>query len=108
EPDERSVRALRYAARALGVDWAADVTLEQFERRLDTRRPHEAALLLAIRRAGGGASYEPYREGVVPWHSAMAATYAHATAPLRRLADRYVLEATLLIANGQAVAAELG
>ena len=47
--------------------------------------------MLAIRRAGQGASYVPYREGVVPWHSAMAATYAHATAPLRRLADRYVV-----------------
>ena len=32
----------------------------------------------------------PYREGKVPRHSAMAATYAHATAPLRRLGDRYV------------------
>jgi exoribonuclease R len=37
----------------------------------------------------------------------MGATYAHATAPLRRLADRYVIEATLLIANGQPVPAEL-
>jgi exoribonuclease R len=36
----------------------------------------------------------------------MAATYAHATAPLRRLADRYVIEATLQIANGQGVSAD--
>jgi exoribonuclease R len=33
----------------------------------------------------------------------MAATYVHATAPLRRLADRYVVEATLAIANGRPV-----
>jgi exoribonuclease R len=33
----------------------------------------------------------------------MAATYAHATAPLRRLADRYVVEAALAVANGRAV-----
>ena len=33
----------------------------------------------------------------------MAATYAHATAPLRRLADRYVVGAALAIANGQPV-----
>ena len=39
----------------------------------------------------------------MPWHAAMAATYAHATAPLRRLADRYVLQAALAVANGQAV-----
>jgi exoribonuclease R len=37
----------------------------------------------------------------------MAATYAHATAPLRRLADRYVIEATLQIASGQPVSGEL-
>jgi exoribonuclease R len=37
----------------------------------------------------------------------MAATYAHATAPLRRLADRYVIEATLQIANGEEVSKEL-
>ena len=33
----------------------------------------------------------------------MAATYAHATAPLRRLADRYVVQAVLAIANGKPV-----
>ena len=40
--------------------------------------------------------------GVVPWHAAMAATYAHATAPLRRLADRYVVLAALAVVNGRA------
>jgi exoribonuclease R len=45
----------------------------------------------------------PWRDGIVPWHAAMAATYAHATAPLRRLADRYVVRAALAIANGRSV-----
>ena len=31
------------------------------------------------------------------------ASYAHATAPLRRLADRYVVRAALAVANGQPV-----
>jgi exoribonuclease R len=35
-----------------------------------------------------------------PWHSAMAAPYAHATAPMRRLADRYVLELLLAEFSG--------
>ncbi len=48
-------------------------------------------------------SYEPYAPGVTPWHAAMAATYTHATAPLRRLADRYVVEAALAVGNGKAV-----
>ena len=37
----------------------------------------------------------------------MAATYAHATAPLRRLADRYVVQAALAVANGQPVPDEV-
>jgi exoribonuclease R len=53
------------------------------------------------------ASYATYQDGVTPWHSAMAATYAHATAPLRRLADRYVIEAAVHIASGQSVPPEL-
>jgi exoribonuclease R len=61
--------------------------------------------MLAVRRAGQGASYQPLQNGIVPWHAAVAATYAHATAPLRRLADRYVIRATLAIANGQPVPA---
>ena len=66
-----------------------------------TRRTRRMpSFMLAIRRAGAPAGYMPYKDGVVPWHSAMAATYVHATAPLRRLADRYVVEATLAIANG--------
>jgi len=44
-----------------------------------------------------------YSDSVVPWHSAMEATYVHATAPLRRLADRYVVQAALAVANGRAV-----
>ena len=46
---------------------------------------------------------EPFHAGERPWHSAMQATYVHATAPLRRLADRYVTEAALAIANGKPV-----
>jgi exoribonuclease R len=59
--------------------------------------------MLAVRRAGNGASYQPYHAGQTPWHAAMAATYAHSTAPLRRLADRYVVRAALAVANAQPV-----
>jgi exoribonuclease R len=102
-PDTRAVGRLRHTARAFGLAWPAQATIEQFEKTLDPNEPKQAAFMLAVRRAGNGASYVPYREGVVPWHEAMAATYAHATAPLRRLADRYVVRAALAIANGAAV-----
>ena len=103
EPDSGAIKRLRATARAFGLDWAKGEKLAEYERTLSAADPKQAAMMLAIRRAGQGASYVPWREGVVPWHSAMAATYAHATAPLRRLADRYVIAATLAVANGRAV-----
>jgi exoribonuclease R len=102
-PDASAVARLRNTARAYRLDWPADMTLDDYARTLDGADPHQAAFMLAIRRAGQGASYAPFRDGVTPWHAAMAATYAHATAPLRRLADRYVVQATLAVANGRAV-----
>ena len=103
EPDRRSIKRLRHSAQALGIDWPKPMPLQQLERQLDPLDPKHASFMLAIRRAGAPAGYLPYKDGVVPWHSAMAATYVHATAPLRRLADRYVVEATLAIANGRPV-----
>jgi exoribonuclease R len=103
EPDQRAEQRLRHTARALNIDWPATTNLRDFERSLSDKEPKPAALLMAIRRAGGGASYVPFNAAVRPWHSAMAATYAHATAPLRRLADRYVVMAALAVANGQPV-----
>ena len=105
--DERRIRRLRDAARALGLRWPADVALDAFERSLPRDDPRTSAFLLAIRRAAGGASYEVFRDGARPWHSAVAATYAQATAPLRRLQDRYVIEAALAVANGRSVPDEI-
>jgi exoribonuclease R len=104
-PNQGAVERLRHTARAYGLKWPGNETLDQFSRGLDGGDAKQAAFMLAIRRAGQGASYVPYQDGVVPWHAAMAATYCHATAPLRRLADRYVVRATLAIAKGEAVPA---
>ncbi|HET9640623.1 MAG TPA: RNB domain-containing ribonuclease [Allosphingosinicella sp.] len=103
EPDERAVARLRHAAKGLGLTWPAKAPLAELERSLDPADPRQATFMLAIQRAGQGASYIPFRKGETPWHSAVAATYAHATAPLRRLADRYVVRAALAIANGRPV-----
>jgi exoribonuclease R len=103
EPDKRAVRRLRHTATAFGIDWPREMPLVVLERSLEPNDPRQAAFMLAIRRASRGASYVPYRDGIVPWHAAMAATYAQATAPLRRLADRYVMLAALAVANGEEV-----
>ncbi len=102
-PDARAIARLRNTARALGLTWPVNATLLQFERTIDPTTRGGAAFQLAARRAGGGADYLPFTEGHTPWHAALGATYTHATAPMRRLADRYVLEAVLEIANGRPV-----
>ena len=103
EPGKKAVKRLRHTAKAFDIEWPPNVSLSDLEKSLDARDPRQAAFMLAIRRAGQGAAYVAFRDGVTPWHSAMAATYAHATAPLRRLADRYVVRAALAIANGAPV-----
>jgi exoribonuclease R len=103
EPQEWAVRRLRHTAKALGISWPKAEELQTLERRLDPAAPADAAMMMAIRRASQSAGYEPFHDGVTPWHAAVAAPYAHVTAPLRRLADRYVVEATLAVSNGQPV-----
>lgn len=106
-PDRRAQDRLRFTAQAFGLTWPADLALAQFEKTLDPADPRAAAFMLALRKAGNGASYEPYQDGVTPWHAAIAASYCHVTAPLRRLADRYVIRAALALAQGQAVPGEV-
>ena len=104
---ERMHRRLRHSAQAFGLDWPADLALDVFQRSLPRSDRRTSAFLLAVRRAAGGADYAPFEPGKRPWHSAVAATYAQATAPLRRLQDRYVIEAMLAIAHGRAVPDEI-
>ena len=103
EPHAGAIRRLRHTARAFAIHWPKGLSLEKFERLLDPAEPKQAAMMAAVRRAGGGAAYEQFREGKRPWHAAVAETYAHVTAPLRRLADRYVVETALALANGRPV-----
>ncbi len=97
-PDDNAVRSLRKLAAALHLSWPPEQSLGDFQRSLDGTNPRHRALLVSARRAGGGASYATIGSGpetdVVgkPHHGAIAGTYLHATAPLRRLADRYVLD----------------
>jgi exoribonuclease R len=97
--DSYRIEQLRHAARGLGVDWPADVPYADFVTRLDPSQPHQAALLEDARGVMGHAGYI-FFEGKPPEgseHAGIAARYAHTTAPLRRLADRYVLD---LLAGG--------
>jgi exoribonuclease R len=106
EPEERSFARLRRAAGALGVAWPRELAYAAWIRTLDPRVTAHAAVLHEAAGLGHGAGYTAFGPGVPPQgstHFAIAASYAHATAPLRRLADRYVLETCLALTEGNEV-----
>ena len=101
-PDDATVASLRRSASALAVDWPASASYADVVRGLDPSTPPHAAFLRLAAVLFRGASYVAF-DGEPPsssTHSAVAAPYAHATAPLRRLADRYVSECCLAICAG--------
>ncbi len=107
EPTPRALDRLRLEAHALQIDWPADMPLEQLMRRLEPSDMVHKRFLLMVRRAGGRASYAVYSEKNAPWHAAIGAAYVHATAPMRRLADRYVLELAYRLSNGLSIPVSL-
>ena len=89
------VERLRRVAEALGIAWREPVG--ELIRALDPRRSRDAALLEEAATLLRGAGYAAF-DGSPPseaGHAAVAAPYAHVTAPLRRLADRYAAAACL-------------
>ncbi|MFC8515647.1 RNB domain-containing ribonuclease [Streptomyces sp. NPDC057257] len=96
-----AVGRLRRTAHALHVDWPHHVSYAQLIRSLDPHRPNHAAFLQECTTLLRGAGYTVFRNGALPpitTHAAVAAPYAHCTAPLRRLADRYASEICLAAA----------
>lgn len=101
-PLHHVVEVLRHSAAALAVDWPANASYPQVIRSLDASIPAHAAMLRVASAVFRGAHYVAF-DGELPdglTHAAVAAPYAHATAPLRRLADRYVSEVCLALRAG--------
>jgi exoribonuclease R len=100
-PDEKSLRHFRRQTQALGREWDASVPYGEYLRTLDASDPRQLAILHAAAALFRGAAYTPF-DGRVPEHhvqAAIAAPYAHTTAPLRRLVDRFVLVLCEALAN---------
>jgi exoribonuclease R len=99
-PDDWTVNAIRRSARKLGQPWPADMSYPDFVRSIDRSANASAALLHQAARALGGSGYLCFDRATTPGqrdrvHSAVAAPYAHVTAPLRRLVDRFANEVVL-------------
>ncbi|QNP73013.1 RNB domain-containing ribonuclease [Streptomyces roseirectus] len=98
-----AVGRLRRVAQALRIDWPHHVPYARLIRSLDPRDPRHAAFLQECTSLLRGAGYTVFRDGALPdltTHAAVAAPYAHCTAPLRRLADRYATELCLAASAG--------
>ncbi|MER7761931.1 RNB domain-containing ribonuclease [Streptomyces sp. NPDC097619] len=99
-----AVGRLRHAARALGVDWPHHVPYARLVRSLDPSLPRHAAFLQECTALLRGAGYTVFEDGRIPdpaVHAAVAAPYAHCTAPLRRLVDRYAGELCVAAVAGR-------
>ena len=101
-PEPRDVESLRRSALVLGVEWPEGARYGDVVRALDPRRPGHAAFAVRASRLFRGAGYAVWRraDGPPPVHAAIAAPYAHVTAPLRRLCDRIANEVVLALAAG--------
>lgn len=100
-----ALRRLRQVAKALRIDWPAELDYPEFVRGLDPAVPAQAAMLNACTVLFRGAGYDSF-DGDVPIaaeHAALASDYTQVTAPLRRLVDRYAGEVCLALCAGTAV-----
>jgi exoribonuclease R len=99
EPEHGAVQSLRRAARAIGVDWPAGALPGDVLATLDRGNSRHVALIEHATSLLRGAGYTSF-DGAAPTHrthSGIGAPYAHVTAPLRRLVDRYGTEMCLAL-----------
>jgi exoribonuclease R len=99
----QDVERLRLLAPALGVAWPAGVGPGAVLSGLDAAHPRHAAFLEEAATLLRGSGYTAF-DGAPPeqpLHSGVGAPYAHVTAPLRRLVDRFGGEVCLALAVGR-------
>ena len=108
-PSSEDYQKVRLTGESLEIDWPQDQSYAEFVRGLDPRKPNHAAFLNLVTVLLRSAEYTVLTgavgndEPASLRHAAVASTYAHVTAPLRRLVDRYGTECCLAIAAGEPV-----
>lgn len=104
EPSPRDLARVRAVARTLGLTWPKDQSYPDFVRSLDPDAPTTVPMLTACTTLMRGATYTVLSpEAELTTHAAVAAPYAHVTAPLRRLVDRYGLAVANAVCAGEDV-----
>lgn len=104
-PDEADLEEFRAHSHALGHPWDQGTSYGEFLRTLDVSRPSELVLMHRAAALFRGADYQliagQSEDELI--QSALAAHYTHATAPLRRLVDRFVLLTCHLLSTGSPI-----
>lgn len=106
QPDDAAFETFRRQTAALGVAWTTG-RYGDYLRGLDREDPRTLPILEAASALFRGAGYVAF-DGEVPaetTQAAIAAPYAHATAPLRRLVDRWSLAISLAVSRGEEIPA---
>jgi len=106
QPDDAAFETFRRQTEALGVPWT-DGRYGDYLRGLGKDDPRTLPILEAASALFRGAGYVAF-DGEAPaetTQAAIAAPYAHATAPLRRLVDRWSLAISLAVSRGQEIPA---
>ena len=104
EPDDAAFETFRHQTEALGRPWTTG-TYGAYLRGLDRADPMTLPVLEAAASLFRGAGYLVF-DGEKPEdavQAAIAAPYAHATAPLRRLVDRWTLAICQAVSNRDAI-----
>lgn len=104
-PQPGDLAKVRRVAAALDVPWPEGATYGAVVHDLDPKIPQQAAFLHESKVLLRGSGYVAFNGAPPPLadHAAVAAPYAHVTAPLRRLVDRFATEVCLAIAAGEPV-----
>ena len=95
EPDK--VAEFRRRVEVIGRPWPEDMPYGEYLRRVDHTDPAAPAIMQAASGLFRGADYDAFDVAAglpvpeQPAQAAIGAEYAHTTAPLRRLVDRFVL-----------------
>ena len=101
-PEPKVIGWLHSVAPALDVRWPKGATAGDVVADLDQSSPKHMAFLDHAMSLLRGATYVTLGERSVaePMHAGVGAPYAHVTAPLRRLVDRYTSTLCMLLARG--------
>ena len=101
-PEPKVIGWLRSVAPALDVRWPKGATAGDVVANLDRSSPKHMAFLDHAMSLLRGATYVTVGDSPVEHsvHAGVGAPYAHVTAPLRRLVDRYTSTLCMLLARG--------